>query len=211
MKIIKLDEVDSTHKYLKEYIKKHSFTEALCVCAQNQTHGEGSRGNTWSGKKGNLFFSFVLDKSALPDDLPLQSASIYFSFLLKKCLKNMGSNIWLKWPNDFYINDKKIGGTITNFSKNIFICGIGINLIEVDENYGVLDINIDIIILLNDYFKILEKKLLWKQIFSEYKIEYEFSLKYKATINGKKMSLEKSELNDDGSISINNNKVFSLR
>ncbi|NQY19691.1 MAG: biotin--[acetyl-CoA-carboxylase] ligase [Campylobacteraceae bacterium] len=211
MKIITLDEVDSTHKYLKSYLKENPDTKKLCIFTQKQTNGEGSRGNSWAGKEGNLFFSFVLAKEFLVDDLPLQSASIYFSYLLKKCLKEMGSALWLKWPNDFYINDKKIGGTITNYSKNSFICGIGINLIEVDRDYGFLDININKIDLLHNYFKKLDEKISWKQIFSEYKIEYKLSLKYKATISGKKMSLEKSELNSDGSISINNNKVFSLR
>lgn len=211
MKIIKLEEVDSTHKYLKSYLKDNPNTKKLCIFTQNQTNGEGSRGNLWTGKEGNLFFSFVLAKEYLSEDLPLQSASIYFSYMLKKCLKDMGSTVWLKWPNDFYINDKKIGGTITNYSKDLFICGIGINLKEIDRDYGFLDISINKIELLENYFKILDEKISWKQIFSEYKIEYYLSLKYKATINGNKMSLEKSELNSDGSISINNNKVFSLR
>ena len=34
----------------------------------------------------------------------------------------------IKWPNDFYIDDKKIGGTITNLSGKYVYCGIGTNL-----------------------------------------------------------------------------------
>ena len=60
--------------------------------------------------------------------LPIQSSSIYFSFILNEIISNQGSSIWLKWPNDFYVDDKKIGGTITNFSNNCYYCGIGLNL-----------------------------------------------------------------------------------
>lgn len=106
MKIIILDEVESTHTYLKELIKKDGFTYPICITTQFQTNGIGSRGNSWQGKKGNLFFSFVIEKKDLPSDLELQSASIYFSFVLKKVLAVQGSNLWLKWPNDFYIDEK---------------------------------------------------------------------------------------------------------
>ncbi len=96
MEIIILDEVDSTHTYLKNKIKEEGFTYPLCITTKKQTNGIGSRGNPWQGKDGNLFFSFVLDKKNLPKDLQLQSASIYFSFILKKVLSSLGSNLWFK-------------------------------------------------------------------------------------------------------------------
>jgi BirA family biotin operon repressor/biotin-[acetyl-CoA-carboxylase] ligase len=107
-------------------------------------NGIGSRGNSWSGKKGNLFFSFVIKKEFLPKDLPLQSSLYLCIFLLKKILKDLGFKIWLKWPNDFYIDNKKIGGTITTVSKDLIYCGIGLNLKNVDEDFGKLDIKIDV-------------------------------------------------------------------
>ena len=77
-KIVFLDEVDSTHKYLKQYINQHNYTQPIAIVTQNQTDGIGSRNNTWEGKKGNLFFSFVVSKDYLPSDLLIQSSSIYF-------------------------------------------------------------------------------------------------------------------------------------
>lgn len=211
MKLINLPSVDSTHTYLKELIKNEGFKQAICVSANLQTNGIGSRGNSWTGKEGNLFFSFVLEKKDLPKDLQLQSASIYFSFLLKKLLCNKGSKIWLKWPNDFYVDDKKIGGTITSATKELVYCGIGLNLVHVQKDFGKLDIKIDKKLLLENYFKSLKKEQSWKQIFSDFKIEFQNSRKFKATIEGKKVSLENAILNADGSIEIENKKVFSLR
>lgn len=211
MKIINLISVDSTHTYLKELIKKDGYSYPTCITANLQTKGIGSRGNSWTGKEGNLFFSFVLEKKDLPKDLELQSASIFFSFVLKKILKSQGSNLWLKWPNDFYMDDKKIGGTITTVTKDLIYCGIGLNLIEVNEEFGKLDIDIDKNPTLHRYFEKLKNEQSWKQIFSEFKIEFQRSKKFQATINNKKISLQNAILNDDGSIEINNTRVFSLR
>lgn len=211
MKIINLEEVDSTHTYLKNYIMNNSYTKQLCVVTRNQTNGIGSRGNTWNGLEGNLFFSFVLRKEDLPKDLPLQSTSIYFSFVLKKILSEFGSKLWLKWPNDFYLDDKKIGGTITSFSNNLVYCGIGINLNKVSSDFGFLDISIDINDLLNKYFIKLENTSSWQKTLNEYVIEFNRSKKFHVTLDNEKVSLEKAVLNNDGSIQINNKKVFSLR
>jgi BirA family biotin operon repressor/biotin-[acetyl-CoA-carboxylase] ligase len=211
LEIVFLDSIESTHTYLKQHIKSHGYSHPLAIVTQYQTKGLGSRNNSWKGKSGNLYFSFVIEKDFLPSDLPIQSASIYFSFLLKDILNKNGSQVWLKWPNDFYIDDKKIGGTITNFSNNLFYCGIGLNLQSIDNEYGYLDIAVDINILLNDYFKAVISKNQWKQIFSKYTIEFENSKQYNTTINNKKVSLTDAVLNEDGSINISNEKVFSLR
>lgn len=211
MKIIFLNEVTSTHSYLKEYVASNGFSEPLCIATTLQTNGIGSRGNNWIGKEGNLFFSFVVQKSSLPDDLPLQSSSIYFSYLLKKMLAYHGSNVWLKWPNDFYIEHKKIGGTITSVNAELVYCGIGLNLLNVDEEYGQLDITMSPNEILNDYFLKLAKLIPWKQIFSEFKIEFQKSRLFESTVNDEKVSLKNAVLNDDGSVSLGNTKVFSLR
>lgn len=211
MKIIRLNEVTSTHTYLKEYISNRGFIEPICILTDYQTNGVGSRGNSWKGKKGNLFFSFVYTKNCFPDDLPTQTISIYVSYILKNCLKQLGSKIWIKWPNDFYIEDKKIGGTITNISADLVYCGIGINLLNVEKEFGKLDIKIEVDSLLKSYFLEIEKKISWKQIFSDFKIEFQHSKKFQTTIDNQKVSLENAMLNEDGSIQVNNKKVFSLR
>lgn len=211
MQIIYLEKVDSTHTYIKNKIKSNGYKNPLCIVTDYQTNGIGSRGNSWQGVKGNLFFSFVIEKKLLPPDLQLQSASIYFSYILKELLSKKGSKIWLKWPNDFYIEDKKIGGTITTATKELLFCGIGLNLVNVNKSFGKLDIEIEIENLLKDYFKSLEKNKSWKEIFRHFQIEFQRSKNFQATLENKKVSLEKAILNEDGSIQIDDSKVFSLR
>jgi BirA family biotin operon repressor/biotin-[acetyl-CoA-carboxylase] ligase len=211
MEIIYLEEVDSTHTYLRKYVKESGFLKPIAVVTQSQTNGIGSRENSWCGAKGNLFFSFVVTKNHLPDDLKLESSSIYFSFLLKEIFSQFGSKVWLKWPNDFYVDDKKIGGTITTFTNDLLFCGIGINIVKVADEYGILDIPIEIENLLINYFNLIEARPSWKHIFSKFEIEFKTSREYKTTINKEKISLKDSILLEDGSIVIDNKKVYSSR
>lgn len=211
MKIIFLTKVDSTQTYLKNLIKENGFFEPTAIVSTSQTNGFGSRNNIWTGKNGNLFFSFVLSRSSLPNDLKPESASIYFSFLLKVILNRLGSKVWLKWPNDFYIDEKKIGGTITSLTQDLVFCGIGLNLYKVSNSYGVLDIEIDTNNILNLYFEIVMRSIPWKWIFSNFQIEFELSKKFTTTIDEKKVKLSDAVLLEDGSLIINNKKVYSLR
>lgn len=211
MEIIFLDQVSSTQTYLKEYIQKNGYTTALAIVTQNQTNGIGSRENSWDGEEGNLFFSFVFEKSLFPSDLPMQSISIYVSYFLQETLSMMGSAVWLKWPNDFYIDTYKVGGTLTNISQSYCYCGIGLNLHNKHSSYGCLDIDFDIKVLLENYFRALKQKTQWKKIFSKYKLQFENSKNYTTTLHHKKVSMKDAFLNNDGSITIENEKVFSLR
>jgi BirA family biotin operon repressor/biotin-[acetyl-CoA-carboxylase] ligase len=211
LEIFYLKSVNSTHKYLQDYISKNGYTNPIAVFTKYQLDGIGSRDNSWIGKKDNFYLSFVIDKDLLPNDLKIQSASIYFSYILKEIFENKGSKVFLKWPNDFYIDDKKIGGTITTLKSNLLYCGIGINLKNISDDFGHLDILIDIEEVLSNYFNSLEKYPKWKYIFSKYLIEFHLNKKYFVTVENRKVSMKDSILNNDGSLQIDNKKVFSSR
>lgn len=211
MEIIYLEEIDSTQLFLIERIKKKELLPSVAVVAKRQKNGVGSRGNRWIGENGNLFLSFAIKKDSLSNDIPIQSLSIYFSYILKDLLSQKGSKIWLKWPNDFYINDKKIGGTITTKIKDIIICGIGLNIASNPSEFGKLDINIDLNELLENYFSKLEEKISWKQIFRKYKIEFQKRNNFSFTYKGKKVLASSAKLCEDGSLEINQKRIYSLR
>lgn len=211
MQTLYLDSVDSTQKYLKELIKQNKIKLPYAVIAKTQTNGIGSRDNSWYGLDDNLFLSFALHVEDLPKDLKIESASIYFAYLLKETLSEFGSKVFLKWPNDFYINDKKIGGMITNIVEDKIICGVGINLVNAPDNFSKLDIKISIDKLINKYFKTIENNDSWKQVFSKYKLEFQINQKFFTHKNNLRISLEDAHLQDDGSIILNNERIYSLR
>jgi BirA family biotin operon repressor/biotin-[acetyl-CoA-carboxylase] ligase len=211
LKIIYLKSVDSTQTYLKQQILSNLVNESLGVVSDVQTNGLGSRNNIWQGIKGNLFFSFAIPLDNLPKDLKIESASIYFAHILKDTLESMDSKIWLKWPNDFYIDDKKIGGMITNMVKNYLVCGVGLNLVSSPKNFSVLDIKIDKNELIKTYIKNIEFFPSWKQIFSKYKLSFHYNKIYYTHNGNSRISLENAFLQDDGSVVVNGERIYSLR
>jgi len=211
LKIRFLERVDSTQTYLKQLLKSKEVSSPYAVVTKIQTDGLGSRNNSWEGLEGNLFLSFSMSLKDLPTDLKIESASIYFAYILKETLSEFGSNVWLKWPNDFYVDELKIGGMITNLVGDSLICGVGLNLVKSPDGFEKLDIEITIEELLNSYFTNVEKKVLWKQVFSKYKLEFYLNQNFFTHKNNLKIFLNEAELQSDGSIISNGERIYSLR
>lgn len=211
MEILFFDSLSSTQTYLIGKFKEESLKAPVAVLADEQNSGIGSRDNNWSGGKGNFFASVAVEISKLPEDLPLSSASIYFSFIMKQTLLELGETVWLKWPNDFYYDDHKVGGTITQKVKDVLVCGIGINLKNSQNGFKALQSDILPVKLLNNYLIALEEFPKWKQIFSDYEVEFELSRRFSVHIENDKKSLKDANLEEDGSLLIDGKKVFSLR
>lgn len=134
--IIWLDETDSTNNYLKNYIP--ASDEKICVVvADYQEAGRGQGDNTWESERGqNLLFSIMVH----PLMVPVHSQfllSMAEGLALKEALDKYTDSITLKWPNDVYWKDKKIGGTLIENTlggghiKNcVFGTGIDVNQTE---------------------------------------------------------------------------------
>jgi len=202
------DSSDSTQRELLEGLKSGDFIAPLCLATQRQSAGVGSRGNSWIGQEGNLFFSFAIARKKLPDDLKLESASIYFMFLLKEELEKTGSKAWLKWPNDLYVESLKIGGCITNISGDLLVCG---NTTVAPEGYGVLDVTCKEDMLLGEYLQKIENPVSWKQVFIKYKLEFELSSKRITHTNGNNISLVDAQMMEDGSLLSQGRRIYSQR
>lgn len=211
MKTSYFDTINSTQLYLVEKIRDGVIEAPFAILSRVQKAGVGSRDNEWSGVEGNFFASFAISLDALPSDLPLSSASIYFSFIMKEILIEYDSRVWLKWPNDFYLGEDKIGGTITQKVDNILVCGIGINLKNAPDGYKALYSDIEAKKLFEDYLLELEQFPKWKQIFSQFEIEFDSNRNFSVHIGNQKKSLSDAILCDDGSLIIEEKKVFSLR
>ena len=131
--IFKFKKVTSTNDMAIDLIKKKK-RKSGCVYADEQTKGRGTYGKKWISCKGNLFGSifFQLKKSypsfnefALIN--PIIISSVFENFCDKK-------NIAFKWPNDIFLNKKKICGILQELiyvnGKKFLVIGIGINILS---------------------------------------------------------------------------------
>ena len=211
MRVEFVDSIPSTQEFLAAAVREGRITPPFALAAKEQTQGIGSRNNTWSGLKGNLFFSFCMSETALSGDLRGESASIYFSMIMREMLAARGSRIWLKWPNDFYVGDKKIGGTLTTRVGEIYVCGMGINLKNAPQNAGILDIEVSPSVAVGEFCKRLQTAPSWAEIFKKFEIEFEKSREFITHFEGEEILLKEAKLLPDGSLEVDGRRVFSLR
>ncbi|WP_297809870.1 biotin--[acetyl-CoA-carboxylase] ligase [uncultured Helicobacter sp.] len=214
MQILEFDCIESTQIFLSKGIRKGKLKPPIMIVANRQNSGIGSRGSVWENVKNGLYFSFALEISSLPKDLPLESTSIYMGFIFKEILQENGSKVWLKWPNDLYMSHQKIGGVLCATLGEIILCGIGLNLEVENQDFGKLDIKISKEKILESFVERLEndkKKSSWKQIFSRYSLEFSNNFNYTFHHKGKLASLNNALLCEDGSVLIEGEKIYSLR
>ena len=122
-----IDETDSTNRWLRE----QGGEENVVVWADYQTAGRGCGTNHWESERGkNLTFSMLLH----PNDVPAQKQfriSRAISLAICKALGQHIGDLSIKWPNDIYWRDGKIGGIlieVTLLGNKVKDCIIGIGL-----------------------------------------------------------------------------------
>ena len=126
-------ELTSTNDYLAALCKESKAKEFYTVIAESQTKGKGQRGNSWESETGkNLTFSIVLYPTALEAKNQF-SLSMLTALACFDALNNYTQGFSIKWPNDIYWQDKKIGGIlIENELEGKYITqsiiGIGLNV-----------------------------------------------------------------------------------
>ena len=144
--IFKFENVTSTNDIAINLIKNEQ-KETGCVYAETQTKGRGTHGKEWISDKGNLFGSIFFPlKNNYP---PFNEFSTINPLIISDVIKHFceKKNINLKFPNDIFVNRKKICGIlqelIVSNNRKFLIIGIGVNIIsnpEINDEYQTTNI-----------------------------------------------------------------------
>ncbi len=149
------EEIDSTQNEIFRRIKKGQIINGSVIMADIQTAGKGTHGRIWhTDEKGNIAFSFYIQTNCeieRLDGLTIDIAKILVDMFREK----YKINIQIKEPNDLMINNKKIGGILTQGKINgkyirYLVIGIGIN---INKKYFTNDIK-DIATSIKNEFKV---------------------------------------------------------
>ncbi|MGD9992018.1 MAG: biotin--[acetyl-CoA-carboxylase] ligase [Salinivirgaceae bacterium] len=131
--IIQVKQVESTNDQLKKFIIEDDIPEGFVVVTDNQTGGKGQGTNTWESEPGkNLTLSLLLRPEFLEaEKMFLISKVVSLGIIdylntIRKCFS-------IKWPNDIYYRNKKVGGIlienqIQGNTIKYSVIGIGINV-----------------------------------------------------------------------------------
>lgn len=144
--IYRLGTIASTQDALKELFQ-HGAAEGTIVIARGQTQGRGRRDKSWdSGEDMGLWMSVLLEPQGPEDSwswVPLW-AGIAARRALIGVLKDgsdfQPESIRLKWPNDIMMENRKLGGILSERVQNrqnrqAVILGLGINLLQTRSDF----------------------------------------------------------------------------
>lgn len=131
MKILSLEETDSTNIYAKKHLTE--LEDCTVISSRRQTAGRGRLNRSWLDLgDGNLFVSIVLKPSEVFNK-NFVNLTQFLSVCIAKTIESYGLKTEIKWPNDVNINGKKIAGilseTVMQGAKlKGIILGFGINV-----------------------------------------------------------------------------------
>lgn len=132
-KIVHIDETDSTNRWMKE-----NGSGDMVVVADYQTAGRGCGTNKWESERGkNLLFSILIH----PVDIPVFRQfhiSMAISLAILDALEQHIGDVSIKWPNDIYWRNGKLGGILIENRLQggcIKDCIIGIGLNVNQEQF----------------------------------------------------------------------------
>ncbi|MDP2335298.1 MAG: biotin--[acetyl-CoA-carboxylase] ligase [Bacteroidota bacterium] len=131
--IVRIQMTDSTNNYANSQTGKTELSEGTVFLAYGQTAGRGQQKNFWESEPGqNLTFSVVL----YPEFLEIRRQFMLSKVValgIYKALHKYVDSLKIKWPNDIYVGDQKLGGILIENSVmsgllKSSVVGIGLNV-----------------------------------------------------------------------------------
>jgi BirA family biotin operon repressor/biotin-[acetyl-CoA-carboxylase] ligase len=127
-----LDECPSTNAVLAERAAAGALHGVVLAC-EHQSAGLGRRGNSWVGAVGgSLAFSLLW---RFPRGAgTLSGLSLAVAVGAARGLEQLGTRgVRVKWPNDLYCGERKLGGILIEVSGNVSgpsaaVVGVGLNV-----------------------------------------------------------------------------------
>ena len=129
------ESIESTNTDALQFCKSQPCDTPLLVIAEEQTAGRGRGSNQWWSSGGALTFSVVLD----PTDFSISEqqwpkASLTTGVAICAALELFAAEhqVALKWPNDVFLNGRKVCGVLVEVAQQRpnakLVIGIGINV-----------------------------------------------------------------------------------
>lgn len=108
--------------------------EGCVVLAEEQSAGRGRWGRTWRARAGDgLLFTAVLEAGSpvAPASLP-----VVLGLATVKALRSLGvRDAALKWPNDLWWRDRKLGGLLVEREGAFMLAGCGLNISQSETDW----------------------------------------------------------------------------
>ena len=178
-KITYLETTTSTNDVAREFCEKGENEGAL-VISEEQTSGRGRMFRKWETRRGDsIAMTILLRPDLLPKDAPTITPILALS-IVEGLRSAVEVDALIKWPNDIFIGNKKLGGILTEMNSGMdvvryIIIGMGLNINQSAMGDTLKDIGIS----LKEYTgKTHEREVIISHILNRFEINYENFNKY---------------------------------
>ena len=138
------EEIGSTNDEAKTKLTEiENFNDSLVIFAEQQTSGRGRSGKTWESPANvNIYLSFGWHSSLKISDL--EGLSLASGVEISNHLDPIiGESLKIKWPNDLFLSEKKVGGILVETTSNkkgtSIVIGVGLNVLMSDKVENSID------------------------------------------------------------------------
>lgn len=133
---IELTSIESTNSYALSQIRKGRSGHGTAFFTHEQTAGKGQMGRQWhSEKDSNIALSIVIQPKPLLISQQFQLSACIAVAVRSFLASYAGNEVKIKWPNDLYWQDRKLGGILieniiggTQAEWQWAVAGIGLNI-----------------------------------------------------------------------------------
>lgn len=126
-----LPEIDSTNTELMRRARNGQHDPILLV-AERQSAGRGRQGRAWLGETGDAL-TFSIGLPYQPSNWSGLSLAVGLSLA-----ESLGSDVQLKWPNDLWRQQRKLGGILieaaSQGAQSYVVVGVGLNVRKPSAN-----------------------------------------------------------------------------
>lgn len=135
--------IESTNTRASEYVRNvmvDGVAGGYACLAEQQTHGRGRRGRTWVSPFGRSVYLSVVWRFEAGFSA-IQGLSLAVGVSVCEVVESLGGGgVWLKWPNDIYHGQQKLGGILVDVAGDadgscIAVIGVGVNA-DIPEDAG---------------------------------------------------------------------------
>lgn len=151
LKFISLTEVDSTNNYIANLVRLQTISQTTIVSADYQREGRGQRATKWqSSLAQNALFSIYVPWINLNISDQFMISMIAALAVQEVIQAQISSKVAIKWPNDIYIGNKKMGGILIEsdlsgqiLSSSIVGIGLNVNQTQFEEKLNATSLKLE--------------------------------------------------------------------
>ncbi|MCF7858514.1 MAG: biotin--[acetyl-CoA-carboxylase] ligase [Candidatus Cloacimonetes bacterium] len=134
------DKIASTSVRIEKLITSNMVKGNVLCIAGEQTSGKGRSSNNWFSPLGGLWFTAALYGFDFQSNITIFTG-ICIHKVITTLFPETTEHLKIKWPNDIFLEGKKLGGILSHnlSTRNYHLLGIGLNTNVSSFDYDLVN------------------------------------------------------------------------